>query len=77
MYNFDNFKVFILFALALMSLAIFGLMPLIIFIIVCLVNYVFNTAFSFTYLQYVALGLILYLIKGAISPIFNITKGNK
>jgi uncharacterized membrane protein YqjE len=68
---------FILFALALIALAVFGLMPLIVFVLVYLVNYVFNTTFSFTYLQYVALGLILYLVKGVMTPFFNINKGNR
>lgn len=77
MYNFNNFKMFILFALALIALAVFGLMPLIVFVLVYLVNYVFNTTFSFTYLQYVALGLILYLVKGVMTPFFNINKGNR
>ncbi len=77
MYNFDNFKVFILFALALIALAVFGLMPLIVFVLVYLVNYVFNTTFSFTYLQYVSLGLILYLVKGVMTPFFSITRGNR
>lgn len=74
MYNFNSFKIFILFSLALIALAVFGLMPLIMLILVYLINYVFNTAFSFTYLQYVALGLILYLIKGVITPFVKINK---
>ncbi len=77
MYNFDNFKMFILFALALIALAVFGLMPLIVFVLIYLVNYVFNTTFSFTYLQYVSLGLILYLVKGVMTPFFSITRGNR
>jgi len=77
MYNFNNFKMFILFALALIALAVFGLMPLIVFVLVYLVNYVFNTTFSFTYLQYVSLGLILYLVKGVMTPFFSITRGNR
>ncbi|MFA5759278.1 MAG: hypothetical protein WC942_07990, partial [Clostridia bacterium] len=77
MYNFNNFKMFILFALALIALAVFGLMPLIVFVLIYLVNYVFNTTFSFTYLQYVSLGLILYLVKGVMTPFFSITRGNR
>jgi len=58
-----DIKALILIVLALVMVVFLGLVPLIAYVSVLLINYIFNTLLTFSYFQYVAMGILILIIK--------------
>lgn len=53
----------ILITLAFVMIIFLGIMPLITYISVLLINFAFDLALAFSYLQYVALGALIFIAR--------------
>ncbi len=53
----------ILITLAFVMIIFLGIMPLITYISVLLINFIFDLALTFSYLQYIAMGMLILIVR--------------
>jgi len=61
----DNIDIgaLILIVLALFMLVFLGIMPLVMYISVLLINFIFDLTLAFSYLQYIAIGILALIVR--------------